>query len=147
MTYKEITQDLFESDSNTYLAHCISADFALGAGIAKAFNAKGVKDALERDYHVHWLGKGFALYTPLDGYLGVYNLVTKQYCYRKPTYKTLTEALTDMRDKLPNDCNLNMPCIGPGLDGLNWTAVSAIIRQVFEHTDVNITICRLPERS
>ena len=89
MTYKEITQDLFESDSNTYLAHCISA----------------------------------------------------------PTYKTLTEALTDMRDKLPNDCNLNMPCIGSGLDGLNWTAVSAIIRQVFEHTDVNITICLLPERS
>lgn len=38
MTYKEEKRDLFRVDTDYYLAHCISADFALGAGIAKEFN-------------------------------------------------------------------------------------------------------------
>ena len=37
MIYKEENRDLFEVPSDYYLAHCISADYALGAGIAVEF--------------------------------------------------------------------------------------------------------------
>ena len=38
MTVKEVQQDLFTVPQWYYLAHCISGDYALGAGIAKTFN-------------------------------------------------------------------------------------------------------------
>ena len=38
MILKEIRKDLFTVEQGYYLVHCISGDFALGAGIAKTFN-------------------------------------------------------------------------------------------------------------
>ncbi len=40
MVYKEEYRDLFSVPNDYYLAHCISADFKLGAGIAVQFNKK-----------------------------------------------------------------------------------------------------------
>lgn len=40
MRYNEIKCDLFSLGPEYYLAHCISADFALGAGIAVQFNRR-----------------------------------------------------------------------------------------------------------
>lgn len=40
MTIKEEKRDLFTMPSDYALTHCISADFALGAGIAKEFNKR-----------------------------------------------------------------------------------------------------------
>ena len=40
MKYLEIRDDLFKYDKEYYLVHCISRDFALGAGIAKEFNKR-----------------------------------------------------------------------------------------------------------
>ena len=40
MKYLEIRDDLFKYDKEYYLVHCISRDFALGAGIAKEFDKK-----------------------------------------------------------------------------------------------------------
>jgi hypothetical protein len=38
MFYKEEKRDLFGVSDNYYLVQCISADFAMGAGIAVQFN-------------------------------------------------------------------------------------------------------------
>lgn len=38
MTIKEEKRNLFTMPKDYVLAHCISADFALGAGIAKKFD-------------------------------------------------------------------------------------------------------------
>ena len=38
MQYQEKQQDLFATPPEYYLVHCISADFAMGAGIAVQFN-------------------------------------------------------------------------------------------------------------
>ena len=38
MIYKEEKRDLFSVSDSRYLAQCISADFAMGAGIAVQFN-------------------------------------------------------------------------------------------------------------
>ena len=40
MEYKEIKGNLFDAPKDAYLVHCISADFALGAGIAVEFNKR-----------------------------------------------------------------------------------------------------------
>lgn len=38
MFYKEEKRDLFSVSDSWYLAQCVSADFAMGAGIAVQFN-------------------------------------------------------------------------------------------------------------
>ena len=42
MIIKKVKKDLFTMPDDYALAHCISADFALGAGIAKKFRNGGV---------------------------------------------------------------------------------------------------------
>lgn len=44
MIYKEEKRDLFSVPNDYYLAHCISADFALGKGIAVEFNKQRLKN-------------------------------------------------------------------------------------------------------
>lgn len=87
--------------------------------------------------------KGFALYTPVAT-MNVWNLVTKQNYWDKPTYHALVEALEHMKTKIIfNDLNktLAMPKIGCGLDRLSWEAVQPIIETVFDKFDFDITVC------
>ena len=53
MTITIENRDLFTVPQGYYLAHCISADFALGAGIAKTFDAVyNMRFKLFRDYSI-----------------------------------------------------------------------------------------------
>lgn len=136
MRYTEIQQDLFKMPENYALAHCISADYALGAGIAVQFDKRfNMRKRLKS------VGsKTFPDCIHIDQ---VYNLVTKRFCWQKPTYDTLRAALEQMRDMAVADKDkyLAMPQIGCGLDKLNWESVRAIIKQVFSSTDINIVVC------
>ena len=49
MTITGVKQDLFTVPKDYILVHCVSADFAMGAGIAKEFTKRGVKDYLLTD--------------------------------------------------------------------------------------------------
>ena len=40
MVYREEVRDLFSVADDYFLAHCISADFAMGKGIAVEFNKR-----------------------------------------------------------------------------------------------------------
>ena len=73
----------------------------------------------------------------------VYNLVTKGNVHECPTYDNLRKTLIDMRDMMVErqQSKLAMPKIGCGLDGLDWNIVRAIIKEVFENTDIEILIC------
>lgn len=140
MTYREIKADLFSMPEEFALCHCISSDFALGAGIAKRFAAMGVKRELVRQYPREWNGKGYCLITAING-RAVANLVTKQRYFNKPTIETLEQALADLREKaLPK---IAMPKIGCGLDKLLWEEVSPVIKRVFADTDTEIAVCFL----
>ena len=147
MTFTMVQKDLFTVPQGYYLAHCISADFALGAGIAKQFDqvynmrkklkyAYGIPDG--EKYSEDYVGNALLV----DN---VFNLVTKRRSFHKPTYDDLRSSLEDMKDI----CNLNfitklaMPLIGCGLDGLSWDVVSEMIKEVFEDTDIDILICTL----
>ena len=146
MIYKEEVRDLFEVPEEYYLAHCISADFGMGKGIVIEFNKRfDMKHKLQSCF---------------DGYLDefikndwksdclmmgrVFNLITKERYWQKPTYSTMRGALEMMR-KLAVENNIKqiaMPIIGCGLDRLHWDKVSTIIKEIFEDSDIEILVCK-----
>lgn len=144
MTFTEERGDLFAKEiisSGYALCHCISSDFALGAGIAKQFAKMGVKKALCERFPKNWQGRGYCLMTETNGII-VGNLVTKERYFHKPTLETLRQSLEDLRGqalkiKLKR---LAMPKIGCGLDKLEWADVREIIQEVFAETDFMILI-------
>lgn len=141
MTIAIEQRDLFTVPQGYYLAHCISADFALGAGIAKKFDeVYNMRFKLFREYDMYEYEGGDALL--IDN---VFNLVTKKKCYHKPTYESIEAALETMKDIMDfnSTTKLAMPKIGCGLDRCNWDTVYEIICEVFEDTDVEILICEL----
>lgn len=139
----EVKQDLFNVDKKYTLVHCISADFALGAGIALQFNKLfDMKNKLHTKYphFVYNYYQGNCL--KIDN---VCNLVTKERYFHKPTYKSITESL----EKLKKFCieehieYLAMPKIGCGLDRLEWYKVKEILDKMFQDLNGEILVCSL----
>ncbi len=144
MTFTEERGDLFAEEimSGGYaLCHCISADFALGAGIAKIFAKMGVKKELSAKFPKQWQGRGYCLMTETNGVV-VGNLVTKERFFHKPTLETLWQSLEDLRGQAleAKIQRLAMPKIGCGLDKLEWIDVRGIIQDVFAGTDITILV-------
>lgn len=146
MIYKEEYRDLFSVQKDYYFAQCISADFGMGAGIAVQFNERfNTKDRLTKIYP-NYLSAYKSSEELGDCILQdkVFNLITKERYWNKPTYVSITEALIKMREL----CNLGsikkvaMPTIGAGLDKLDWDKVSTLIKDVFKDTDIEILVCR-----
>lgn len=145
MSINEIKQDLFTVPQGYYLAHCISGDYALGAGIAKKFDeVYNMRFKLHKNYPIpdgeKFANVGKALF--IDN---VFNLVTKDRCYHKPTYDTLRRTLEDMKEQcIALDIDrIAMPKIGSGLDKLDWNVVRDIINDVFGNSDIDVLICCL----
>lgn len=141
MIIREVKKDLLTVNTSKYvLAHCISADCAMGSGIAKQFRSKFyeiVSRCLSENPKV---GDAIRL---VYGNTKVYNLVTKSEYWQKPTYKSLTKSLMELRKKMltNNEHFLAVPTIGAGLDKLKWIKVREIIISVFKDTDIEILVC------
>lgn len=150
MILNEEQRDLFTVPHGYWLAHCISADFALGAGIAKQVEERyGMKKMLRLTHGDGEPGRetwDFAIWGPAClSCSNVLNLVTKEKCFHKPTLDTLRTALEDMKlvcfEK--GVTKVAMPRIGCGLDRLDWDDVLPMIEDIFEDTDIEILICTL----
>jgi hypothetical protein len=144
MTFTEERKDIFQYDSTWkkepfYYAHCISADFALGAGIAVDFK-KRYRLTPEN------LISG-RVYENLSIVGNVFNLITKDKYWQKPTYASLAGAVDNMKKYCVSMGvkKLIMPRIGCGLDRLNWDMVKHIIKERFAETDIDITVCYISE--
>ena len=134
-------RDLFTVPKDYFLCHCISADFALGAGIAKKFAEMGVKKALIESFGKgDWNGIGYTILSCCSAWRGEWNLVTKEKYNHKPTLQTLKQALEEVESHC-GDIKIAMPKIGCGLDRLKWDDVEQIIKDVFADTDVEILVC------
>ena len=146
MTYGEENKDLFTVSEDYNLAHCISADFGMGKGIVVEFNKRfDLKRKLQSkypDYLNQYTHKRISGDCLLEG--KVFNLITKERYFNKPTIITMRLALEKMKQIcLENDIKkIAMPVIGCGLDRLNWNDVSEQIKSVFTDTDVEILICK-----
>lgn len=140
MIFREIQADLFQMDESYDLAHCISADAKMGAGIAVQFRQRFGLDALQEQARSQPLEIG-ACYRAGR----TLNLVTKVKYWHKPTYETLTASLASMKSVCEAEglTRLAMPQIGCGLDRLKWDKVKQIIQEVFEETDIEIVVCSL----
>ena len=86
MKYQEVRQDLFTVDNEYYLAHCISADAKMGAGIAVQFAKNFPKIKALKQHH---LDVGTCVLVDR-----VLNLITKKVYHGKPTYETLQAPLS-----------------------------------------------------
>lgn len=146
MIYKEEIRDLFTVSEDYYLAHCISADYALGAGIAVEFNKRfDMRRKLREEAPDYW--EYMQLYN-LQGECilieRVLNLVTKEKYFHKPTYKSMKQALNMMKRvcEANNITKVAMPVIGCGLDRLQWDKVSKMIKNIFEDIDIEILVCK-----
>lgn len=139
--------DLFEACNilgltGLHYAHCISSDYAMGAGIAKAF-----------DHRFH-LKENLRLHHPdrlpcpsCCRVHHVYNLVTKENYWDKPTYESLTISLVHMRNMMMQEGvkTVAMPQIGCGLDRLDWDHVYGILERVFTGYPLEIVVFRLTD--
>ena len=147
MIYKEEIRDLFSVPDDYCLAHCISADFAMGKGIVVEFNRRfDMKRILQRKYpgyidqYVKCKIGGDCI---LEG--RILNLITKERYFHKPTLASMNTALQKMKDICEREHinKIAMPTIGAGLDRLEWGDVAAQIKTVFENTEIEILICKL----
>ena len=137
MIYREVKKDIFTMENKYYLAHCISQDCALGAGIAVEFEKRfNLRQKLIR------LNFQFPTCIKIDKVL---NFVTKEKCWHKPTYQAINDALWEMRYLVEAEGikHIAMPKIGCGLDRLLWSEVKNIINNIFNAVDVEIVVCYL----
>lgn len=145
MIYKEEIRDLFTVAEEYYLAHCISADFGMGKGIVLEFNKRfDIKRKLQSkypDYIYEWHRRKWSFNCILED--RVFNLITKERYFHKPTYDSLYGALNLMKfiSIQKGITKIAMPIIGCGLDRLQWRKVSEIIKEIFEDTDIEILVC------
>ena len=108
---------------NVAIAHCVSADYALGAGFAREIeNRYSIRNKLKQ------IGSG--VYPDSIYCDSIINIVTKQNYWNKPTYETFTLALIKTLSvcKEHNVKLLIMPRIGCGLDKLDWDKCREIIK-------------------
>ena len=154
-SYEERQCDLFKEygdRDDVYFAHCISADCAMGAGIALQF-----VDWFQKKYDLNLrsfcsgrdTNKGTCIDTGT-----LFNLVTKEHYWDKPIYSSLERSLKCMAKSYMKDyitysmdgveaklTTIVMPRIGCGLDQLDWTRVRNIIFKIFKYIPVNIIVC------
>jgi O-acetyl-ADP-ribose deacetylase (regulator of RNase III) len=143
MKIEHIKNDLFISTDS--LAHCVSQDLNMGAGIAKIFKKTfGLQKELQNKNKQ--IGE-VAIVKQTVGlhHRYIYYLITKQRYFHKPTYKTLTASLINMRTHIiKRDIpTLSIPRIGCGLDKLNWEKVESILEEVFKDIDIIISVYSL----
>lgn len=137
MIFTEEKRDLFSVPEDYFFVHCVSADFALGKGIALEFKKRfDIKNKLKE------LEKTDSKCILIDR---VFNLVTKETFRRKPTMESVKESLLELKRQVNENSikKLAMPKIACGLDGLDWERVSEQVRDIFSDTDVEILVCYL----
>ena len=123
------------------LAHCVSQDLKMGAGIALRF-----KNLFGRVQELKNQDKGVGQCAVLDDDdRKIFYLITKRLYFEKPTYQTMEKALLDMKNTiiLNKIKTLRMPLIGCGLDKLEWKKVKRIIIDVFQDLDLDIFIYKI----
>jgi len=136
------TGDLFTS--NTSLAHCVSVDLHMGAGIATIFKKKfnGIETLKQQNPCVG----NICVLKKNERYI-IY-LISKEKYYNLPTINALESCLINMNSFiLKNDIkSISMPRIGCGLDKLSWNRVQQLLENVFNTSTIDIYIYSLREK-
>ncbi|KAJ1527597.1 hypothetical protein ONE63_007560 [Megalurothrips usitatus] len=140
---REEEGDLFRAPRSTSLAHCVSSDMKMGAGIAVHFKKKFG----QVEYLLSQKKSPGEVAVLKNGPRYIFYLVSKKRFYDKPTNSSLQSCLLEMK-QLCEELgvkNLAMPRIGCGLDRLKWPLVFEMLKDIFSNCDINITVYSIPD--
>lgn len=144
MKFNEQKGNLFELGDKYTLAHCISLDCEMGKGIAVEFDRRfsGMKVWLQRMIKANDYEYPKTIPAYQGNELRVFNLITKEKYWHKPTYQTITKCVREMAEYCArhNIKYLAIPKIGCGLDRLQWGKVRDIIKEEFQDLDIEIEV-------
>lgn len=138
MTLIEKKGDVFSLQDTHYIAHCISSDCVMGAGIAVEIDKKfNMQKILLKDYNKEERQHPTCILED-----SVFNLITKDRYYDLPKYDDLGTTLEMMRNICIrfNIKKLVIPKIGCGLDRLRWSQVKKMILSIFNDVDIQIVV-------
>lgn len=145
MNYNEEKGNLFTLANEYVLGHCISYDCEMGKGIARQFRDRypNMQGELKRILKTNKLEYPVTiLYT--DDVTGdkIFNLITKEKFFNKPTKSTIRECIRQMAKicKENEVKKLALPLIGCGLDRLEWNFVKTLILNEFKELDIDIQV-------
>lgn len=129
MKIKKRIGNILEIPQGYYIAHCISGDFSLGAGLAKAINENYNMVEKLNSFYIHSNNCWKALLVD-----NVFNLVVKNEIADKASYDSLKTTLYDMKKQMKylKINKLAIPQLGCGKEGLKWIEVEKIIKEVFD---------------
>ena len=128
--YQEIIGDLFHSTD--CLAYCVSTDFKVSAGIAHKIRRNfSTRYPINLDHRLNPLWP--QLIPSQKRY--IYHLITKQKFHNKPTFGTLRTHAEENGVR-----RISMPCIGCGLDKLDWNVVRQLIQDTFRTSPVAVIV-------
>ena len=121
-------------ESKDSLAHCISSDFKMSAGIARSFKRKFpyiFPESTNSPLFVQQLDDRF-----------IYQLVTEKRFFQKPTFNFLRQSLEEMTNHANKHkvTQISMPKAGCGLDRLKWQKVERLIREICAQSNFTITV-------
>ena len=143
MVVEERSGDLFSVPSSMSLAHCISKDIKMSAGIAKAFRRKFGGSEILRQQQAN-VGEIAVL---RFGDRFIYYLVTKERFFGKPTTTSLRMSLEMMCNHMKEKGvkEVAMPRVGCGLDKLDWAKVKILLEDVFDGSGAKVIVYNLGE--
>lgn len=158
MQLEIVKQDITTIPSDFLICHCISADTAMGAGVALSLVRRfpsmkpEVKEShLKNIPLAQRIGQVVFFVDDATNTI-IANMITKMRYWDKSSTMPQGAYLNNLRKCLilvkqvmleKNIKKLAMPKIGCGLDRCSWTDVESIILDVFVDTDIDITVCVL----
>lgn len=132
--------NIFNTDHDFSIAHCISADCKMSRGLAAQIK--------------HIFGDATHQLINLKPRVGqvipikqknriIYYLITKERYFHKPKLTDIKTAIHNLKRiiiKL-HDNKVAMPTIATGLDKCNWTVIKQFIYSKFQKTNIKLLIC------
>lgn len=152
MIFKEKYTDIFEeyqkcSSKMKAMAFCCSGDLNLQAGISQKFDEKyGIEDKMKEFQRI--VGKQYEtgrayLFSINYKEILLITLINRDKKWQGTTYDEMLECIKSLK-KVCQEYYIEyliIPRISCGLDMMNWEIIRPIIKEQFEDTDMNITVC------
>ena len=130
-------------DSDESIAHCVSADFKMAAGVARK-----IKQQFPMRKTTSNSVRQKALWPQIieKPQRFLYHMITKTRYFHKPTYTALGASLLALKShaETNNVTRFSMPRVGCGLDQLDWQKVRDMIQDVFHGSTVQVSVLTLP---
>ena len=134
---------VFEAPEGVALAHCVSADLAMSAGIAVQFVRRwpdirsGYSRSEPGSLHVHSSTRGH-----------IFNLITKERFDDKPSLEDFRKSIVALKSKMQalNIKTLAVPELGSGRDKLNLSKVIHVLQSILVEAGIGIIMYHLRGR-